>query len=194
MMDGRTREWRAADAGLPHGRVDAVSVDPVQSRRLWAIAVGQVFQSEDAGMSWRSWGKPVDGGGVAVRGIALSVRARNAVLTTDRGLYRSADGVGWQMGADNLPGHLEAWLLVRDPTDPETFYAGFALIPYPELWRQAAERSSALQRERVALKAVVAGVALLGLVALAGVVALRRLRRHGRRRSAPGRPTPGIPR
>jgi len=196
VMDDRTRTWRAADAGLSHGTIDVVSVEPGQPRRLWTIARGQIFQSEDGGTVWRPWGKPVEGEGgrLAVRGLALSVGARNAVLTTDRGLYRSADGVSWEFSADNLPGHLEAWPLVRDPTDPDTLYAGFALIPYPELWRQAVERSSALQRERMALKAVAASVAVLGLVALAAVVARRMLRRRDGRRSAPRRSSPGIPR
>lgn len=187
-MDDRTSVWRPADAGLPHGRVDAVSADPRDSRRLWATAGGQVFRSDDGATSWRSWGRPVGEARIAVRGIALSVRARDAVLTTDRGLYRSAEGERWEIPGDNLPAHLEAWPLVRDPSDPDTLYAGFALIPYPELWRLAAERTSALAR--VGPMGFAGGVAFLALVGLAGAAALRALRRYDRDHRTRAAPSP----
>jgi photosystem II stability/assembly factor-like uncharacterized protein len=177
-MDEGTRAWRAADAGLSHRSVDAVSVDPREPRRLWAAAAGQVFQSDDGAKSWRPWGRPLEEARVAVRGVAVSEGARNAVLTTDRGLYRSAGGERWEIPGDNLPAHLEAWPLVRDPRDPDALYAGFALLPYSELWRLAAERASAL--ERVGLLGWAGSVAFLGLVGLAGAAALRALRRYDR--------------
>src|SRR5262249_26696423 len=95
-MDDRTTAWRAADAGLPQGGIDAISVDSRQSRRLWATAAGQVFRSEDGATTWRPWGRPIEDPRVSVRGLAVSVRDRDAVLTTDRGLYRSADGTSWE--------------------------------------------------------------------------------------------------
>jgi photosystem II stability/assembly factor-like uncharacterized protein len=173
-----TSAWRRADAGLPEGRVDAISADPRQSRRLWATAGDQMFRSDDGAASWRPWGRPAPDSPTVVRGIALSLSGRDAVLTTDRGLYRSAEGKRWEIPSDNLPAHLEAWPLVRDPTDPATLYAGFALIPYPELWRLAAEQTSALTR--VAPMGLAGSVAFLTLVALAGVAALRALRRYDR--------------
>ena len=177
--DDGTSAWRPADAGLPQGRVDALSADPREPRRLWATADGQMFRSDDGAASWRPWGRPVPDAPTVVRGIALSVSGRDAVLTTDRGLYRSAEGKRWEIPSDNLPAHLEAWPLVRDPTDPATLYAGFALIPYPELWRLAAEHTSALAR--VAPMGWAGSVAFLVLVALAGVAALRALRRYDHR-------------
>ena len=170
--------WRPADAGLPQGRVHALSADPREVRRLWATAGDQMFRSDDGAASWRPWGQPVPDAPTVVRGIALSVSGRDAVLTTDRGLYRSAEGKRWEIPSDNLPAHLEAWPLVRDPTDPATLYAGFALIPYPELWRLAAEQTSALAR--VAPMGWAGSVAFLVLVALAGVAAIRALRRYDR--------------
>ena len=137
-----------------------------------------MFRSDDGAMSWRPWGRPVPDVPTVVRGIALSVSGRDAVLTTDRGLYRSAEGKRWEIPSDNLPAHLEAWPLVRDPTDPATLYAGFALIPYPELWRLAAEQTSALAR--IAPMGLAGSVAFLVLVALAGVAVLRVLRRYDR--------------
>jgi photosystem II stability/assembly factor-like uncharacterized protein len=176
--DDGTSAWRPSDAGLPQGRVNALSADPREPRRLWATADDQIFRSDDGAASWRPWGRPVPDAPTVVRGIALSVSGRDAVLTTDRGLYRSTYGNRWEIPGDNLPAHLEAWPLVRDPTDPATLYAGFALIPYPELWRLAAEQSSALAR--VTPMGLAGSVAFLVLVGLAGVAALRALRRYDR--------------
>ena len=180
--DEGTSAWRPADAGLPQGRVDALSGDPRALRSLWVTAGGQMFRSDDGAASWRPWGKPVPDAPTVVRGIALSVSGRDAVLTTDRGLYRSAEGRRWETPSDNLPAHLEAWPLVRHPADPATLYAGFALIPYAELWRRAAEQTSALAR--VEPMGLAGGVAFLVLVGLAGVAALRALRRYDRNRRA----------
>jgi photosystem II stability/assembly factor-like uncharacterized protein len=175
--DDGTSAWRPADAGLPQGRVNALSADPREPRRLWVTADEQIFQSDDGAANWRPWGRPVPNAPI-VRGIALSLGGRDAVVTTDRGLYRSAEGTRWEIPSDNLPAHLEAWPLVRDPTEPATLYAGFALIPYPELWRLAAEQTSALAR--VTPMGLAGSVAFLVLVGLAGVVALRALRRYDR--------------
>ena len=191
-MPDRTSAWHPADAGLPHGGIDAVSADPGEPRRLWATAGGQVFRSDDGGTRWRAWGRPIDEARVAVRGVALSVSAGNAVLTTDRGLYRSAEGQRWDIPGDTLPAHLEAWPLVRDPHDPDTLYAGFALVPYPELWRLASEQTSALAR--VGPMGFAGSAAFLGLVAVAAVAALRALRRYDRDRRARATPSPEAPR
>jgi len=189
-MDEGTRTWRPNDAGLPHGSIDAVAADAGEPRRLWAAARGQVFRSDDGGASWTPWGRPIDEPSVAVRGVALSLSAREAVLTTDRGLYRSGDGgQRWEALGDNVPAHLEAWPLVRDPGDPATLYAGFALIPYPELWRLAAERTSSLAR--VGPMGAAGSLALLLLVGLVAAIALRGLRRYDRgRRARPAGPSP----
>jgi photosystem II stability/assembly factor-like uncharacterized protein len=188
--DEGTGSWRPIDAGLPHGSIDAVAADAREPRRLWATARGQVFRSDDAGASWTPWGRSIDEASVAVRGIAPSLAARDAVLTTDRGLYRSGDGgQRWEALGDSVPAHLEAWPLVRDPGDPATLYAGFALIPYPELWRLAAERTSALAR--VGPMGVAGSLALLALVGLVAAIALRGLRRYDRgRRARPAGPSP----
>jgi photosystem II stability/assembly factor-like uncharacterized protein len=173
--------WRPADAGLPQGSIGVVGADVREPRRLWASARGQVFRSDDAGASWAAWGRPVDEARVAVRGVAVSPTAREAVLSTDRGLYRSLDGgARWEVPGDNLPAHLEAWPLVRDPSAPGTLYAGFALIPYSEIWRLAAERTTALAR--VGPMGVAGSVAFLALIGFAAAGALRMLRRYDRSR------------
>jgi hypothetical protein len=120
-------------------------------------------------------GLPLPEANTAVRGIAASGQV--VVLATDRGLYRTADGgERWQPLVDNLPAHLEAGPLVRDPVDPATLYAGFALTPYPELWRRAAEGGTALGRVNVI--SLLGGVVFLTLMAWTAVVAVRRVRRY----------------
>jgi photosystem II stability/assembly factor-like uncharacterized protein len=181
-MDDRTSAWRAADAGLPQGGIEAVSVDAREARRLWATAAGQVFRSDDGAMTWRPWGRPIEDARVSVRGLAVSVRGRDAVLTTDRGLYRSADGTSWEMPGDSLPAHLEAWPLVRDPNDPQTLYAGFALVPYSELWRLAAEQRAA--RSHAGARRLAPTVMVFAVVGLAAAAAVGWLRRQDRERRA----------
>ena len=176
------KAWRPADAGLPHGSIDAVAADAREPRRLWATADGQVFRSDAGAASWRRWGRPVQDARVLVRGVALSVNARNAVLTTDRGLYRSTDGERWEIPADNIPSHLEAGLLVRDPNDADTLYAGFALTPYSELWQAAAARASEVARARPL--GVAGSVVFLALIALAGAAAHLGLQHYDRNRRA----------
>ena len=46
----------------------------------------------------------------------------------------------------NLPVHLEAGPLIRDPHDAATLYAGFSLTPYGEVWRRADEGSNLLSQ------------------------------------------------
>jgi photosystem II stability/assembly factor-like uncharacterized protein len=186
--------WRPADTGLPHGSIDSVAADIREPRQLWATARGQVFRSDDGGASWTSWGRPLDEARVAVRGVAVSSVARDVVLTTDRGLYRSLDGgARWEAPGETLPAHLEAWPLIRDPSAPGTLYAGFALIPYSELWRLAAERTTALAR--VGPMGVAGSIAFLALIGVAAAGALRMLWRYDRgRRTRAMRPSTDGPR
>jgi hypothetical protein len=145
--------------------------------RLWAAGVDRVFRSDDAGATWQPVGGPLEEQHTLIHGVGASADGRALVLTTDRGLYRSGNGgATWELLADGLPVHLPARLLVRDPRDGETFYAGFSIRPYDVLWQAAAEGTSALQR----LDAVNVGgaAALLTLVVLAGGIALGRLRRY----------------
>jgi hypothetical protein len=105
-----------------------------------------------------------------VHGIIASDDA--IVITTDRGLYRTADhGESWTLITENLPAHLEAGPLVRDPLDPATVYAGFSLIPYVELWRRAADHDGGFAR--ISSTSLVGAVVFLVIVALAAVAALR---------------------
>ena len=50
------------------------------------------------------------------------------------------------MEEGNLPVHLEAGPLARDPANPGVLYIVYSLIPYPEVWRSALEGSNLLAR------------------------------------------------
>ena len=120
-------------------------------------------------------GRPLPEPSTSVRGIAVAPSA--IVLTTHRGLYRSADGGRtWQLQEGMLPIHLEAGPLVRDPADAATLYAGFALTPYDEIWRMATKGGTMLGR--LDAVSVAGGAAFLLVMALAAIAALRWLGRY----------------
>jgi hypothetical protein len=157
--------------------VDAITADAKHPARLWAAGGDRVFRSDDAGASWQGVGRPLPEPDTTVHGIAASEEM--VVVTTDRGLYRSANGGNsWALIIDNLPAHLGAGPLVRDPLDPATLYAGFALVPYAELWRRAADREGVFARVSVA--SLTGGVILLLLVVLGALAALRWLEHYYR--------------
>ena len=174
--------WRGRDFRIAGARVEAVALEPRETARLWAAGSGQVYRSDDRGDSWQLWGGDLGEPTLSVRGLAVARTGEAVVLSTDRGLYRAAGGGSWTLLADSLPAHLEAWPLVRDPEDRATLYAGFALVPYLELWRLAAERQTAL--DRIGPMGLAGGVAFLLLLGLAATAALRAIARHDRARSA----------
>jgi hypothetical protein len=170
-IDG-ARSWAKRGAGIPASNLDALAVDSRQPARLWAAGGDRLFRSDDGGASWVRVGRPLPEQNTTVHGVTASEEA--VVITTDRGLYRTVDhGESWTLITENLPAHLEAGPLVRDPLDPATVYAGFSLIPYVELWRRAADRDGAFAR--VSITSLVGGVVFLVIVALGAVAALRRL-------------------
>jgi photosystem II stability/assembly factor-like uncharacterized protein len=166
-VDG-ARTWASRRAGAVS--VDALGLDATNSARLWAAGSNGLLRSDDRGESWKAVGKRLPEPNITVRGITASEEA--VVVTTDRGLYRSIDGGDrWVLVIENLPTHLEAGPLLRDPVDLATLYAGFSLVPYPELWRRAAEREGAFSR--VSPTSVVGSMVLLVVVVLGALAALR---------------------
>ena len=76
----------------------------------------------------------------------------------------------------NLPIHLEAGPLVRDPGDARTLYAVYSLMPYTEVWRSALEGSNLLARaDPVSLAG---GLAFLLLLMIGGGLLVRWLARQ----------------
>jgi photosystem II stability/assembly factor-like uncharacterized protein len=174
------RTWQQRSAGLPQSPAEGLVLDPFVGGRLWVASASRIYRSDDAGATWLASGEPLPETDTSVRGIAADRSGNVLVVTTHRGLYRSADaGRTWGLLEDNLPVHLEARPLVRDPSSPETLYAGYSLIPYGELWRMALEGGTLLNR--VDLLSLAGGLAFLLLLGLLGVLGARWLFR----RSAP---------
>ena len=177
--------WRGRGPRSTDARVETAALQFPEGR-VWAAGIGQVYRSEDRSDRLGRWGRDLGEPTASVRGLAIRGAGAAVVLATDRGLYRTADGgEQWTLLADTVPAHLEAGPLVRDPGDPGTLYAGFALIPYPELWRLAAERQTPLGR--IGPMGLAGGAAFFVLLALAATAALRALSRHDRA----NRPVPG---
>jgi photosystem II stability/assembly factor-like uncharacterized protein len=161
------RQWRVA-RGLGHqgDPVDQVAADPQVPKRVWAAQAGRIFVSDDLGAAWRPVGALPEAATI-VRGIAANAEATVLLVSSNRGLYRSQDGgETWMLKEDNLPIHLEAGPLARDPGDFGLIYAVYSLMPYGEVWRLASEGGNLLKRlDPISLAG---GVAFWLLILLAG--------------------------
>jgi photosystem II stability/assembly factor-like uncharacterized protein len=152
VIDGRVmtsqdggRGWR--DGGLEGEAVDTVAPDAYAPDRIWAASADRIHTSADLGATWRAVGRALPEPGTKVRGIAADESAMTLVVTTQRGTYRSENGgQTWVLKEDNLPIHLEAGPLARDPRDPRLIYAVYSLMPYSEVWRAANEGGNLLAR------------------------------------------------
>ena len=135
--------------------------------------------SDDAGVKWTAYGGPLPDPGTMVRGLAASNDAKTLVLSTHRGVLRSTDGgQNWTQVESTLPVHLESGLLLRDPRDAATLYAGFSLTPYGEMWRRAEQGGSLLaQLDPLSLAG---GLAFLLLMIVVGILFTRWLLRRYR--------------
>ncbi len=171
------RTWQQRSAGLPQSAAEGLALDPIVAGRLWIASASRIYRSDDGGATWLAAGEPLPETDTSVRGIAADRDGSVLVVTTHRGLYRSADaGRTWALLEDNLPVHLEARPLVRDPSGPGTLYAGYSLIPYGELWRTALEGGNLLNR--VDWLSLAGGLAFLLLLGLLGVLGARWLFRR----------------
>ena len=160
--DDGARGWRQHNAGIPEGRAQVLAVF---SGRPWLVAADQVYVMTGGG-DWVAQGRPLPEPDTSVRGLAVSDDQKFIVVSTHRGVYRSADqGQNWQLVESALPVHLEAGPLLRDPHDAATLYVGFAIQPYDEMWRRAS-RGGGLLSELSATS--LAGAAAFLILLLAG--------------------------
>lgn len=175
-------DWTTRMAGLPRGRIETVLADGATPRRIWAAGNDRVFVSDDDGGIWRAVGSPLPEPGTVIRDMALDSAARVILLASHRGLLRSLDGGDtWELAeGGTLPVHLEAGPLRPDPHEAQTWYIGFSLMPYQELWRRAEQGSNLLtQLDPLSLAGLIAFPLLL---LLAGTLLARYLlaRQQGR--------------
>jgi photosystem II stability/assembly factor-like uncharacterized protein len=168
------RSWAPRDAGLPNGQVEMLAEDRDRPDRLWAAGGRRVYSSDDLGTTWRSWGQPIAQAPLSIRGLATARGGTVIVLTTHKGLLRSADsGATWAQIEGALPVHLEAGPLLRDPHDAQTLYAGFSLVPFAELRRRAEQGTDLLsQLDPIS---VAGAAAFLLLLLIGGAFGARKL-------------------
>jgi photosystem II stability/assembly factor-like uncharacterized protein len=168
--------WEHESSGLPDGRVQTLALDS-QSGTVWAAGDDRVFRGDANGRDWQHFGAPLPERDTDIRGIAAASSGGSLIVASHRGLYASNDrGATWTALVDNLPGHLEAGPLIRDPAQPTTLYAGFSLTPYDEQWARAAEGRSAASK--VTPIDLVGALAFLLLLCTTAAVALRWLARR----------------
>ena len=168
------RQWRARGMGRQGDPVDQVVVDPHVPERVWAAQAGRIYLSDDLGAVWRTVGGALPEPATIVRGIAANAEATILLVSSNRGLYRSENGgETWMLKEDNLPIHLEAGPLARDPGDAGLIYAVYSLMPYAEVWRLASEGDNLFRRlDPISLAG---GVAFWLLILLAGGWLARRM-------------------
>ena len=178
------KEWQQRAVGLGSDPIDTVVLDGALPNRLWAASADRIFVSDDLGVRWRPVGRPLPQTATNIRGIAADEMTSTLVVTTHRGMYRSDDGgQNWILKENSLPAHLEAGPLVRDPAEARTLYAGYSLLPFPELWRSAVEGRNLLSSlDPVSLGG---GFAFIALLIIGGVVLVGWLERQ--RSAAPSR-------
>ncbi|MFN0040207.1 MAG: WD40/YVTN/BNR-like repeat-containing protein [Burkholderiales bacterium] len=166
--DDGARSWQLRSTGLPSARIESLG----ENGRLWTVADGQVYVSGTQGAQWEPVGEPLPQRDTSVRGIAVSEDGRIIVLSTHRGVLRSADaGKNWTQVEGNLPVHLESGPLLRDPPDPSTLYVGFSLTPYSELRRRVSGGANLLAS--LDGLSLAGGVAFLALVVALGGLGVR---------------------
>jgi photosystem II stability/assembly factor-like uncharacterized protein len=165
-IEGR-HEWRARGLGNQSEPVHTVAADPQVPGRIWAAQTGRIHASDDLGGTWRAVGRALPEPQTLVRGIAANAEATILLVSTNRGLYRSENaGETWALKEDNLPIHLEAGPLARDPGEASLIYVVYSLMPYSEVWRLANEGGSLIKRlDPISL---LGGIALWLLILLAG--------------------------
>jgi photosystem II stability/assembly factor-like uncharacterized protein len=184
VIDGRAmishdggRTWSGAGLGGADAPVDTIATDAMRPQRIWAAARGGITVSDDLGSGWHSVGRSLPEPKARVRGIAASADATTLVVSSDRGIYRSEDGgETWTQKEDNLPIHIEAGPLARDPKDAGVIYAVFSLMPYAEVWRMAIDGGNLLSRiEPISLAGA---LSFCVLVLIGGGLAARHLSRR----------------
>ncbi len=171
---GRTwRRWGEGSAGA----IEAIELDRSNPAGLWAMADGQLLRSDHPDERWRTVGDALPEKPVRAR--ALAVLGDVIIVGTDRGVFRSSDRAArWEPPRTDLPAHLATEVLVADPAQPATLFAGFALTSSEALRQRVAKDGApppdSLLRAYGSTLLVFAG--LLGIGLAAGALNLVRTR------------------
>jgi photosystem II stability/assembly factor-like uncharacterized protein len=165
------RSWRA-DESAPQ-KIDALAFDRTAPTRLWIVAAGRAYRQDDRAARWQPVGAPIPDSQAMARGISVLNDA--LLILTDRGLFRSLDaGATWALLGAELPNHIEATLLMRDPHAPATVYAGFSRMG-PEQLKWATSPDKPYARSEIMLLVGAYGAFALLLLGV-GMIARRMTR------------------
>ncbi len=127
--------WKPVDlpGGEPARRLSVFSIvfDPRDSKHLVASTQDGLFQSHDAGQSWQRLGRGLDGYLTTLL-VPKADGPDTMLLAYCRGpvrrggVLKSTDGgQSWQPANQGLPASEEAWRIVADAQDPNTYYVGW---------------------------------------------------------------------
>jgi photosystem II stability/assembly factor-like uncharacterized protein len=106
--------WTRTD-GPYGGWVETFAVAPSDGRTVYALVMGRLYATDDAGEHWRL----TTGGG---RGVAVDPQKPRTVYTTGNGIQRSDDGgETWQQHGPKLDSDTEE-AIVAHPTQPGVVY------------------------------------------------------------------------
>ncbi|MBE7159100.1 MAG: hypothetical protein INR62_11835, partial [Rhodospirillales bacterium] len=175
MDGGRLWTRQGMDATAPP--IESLALDSTNPAVVWGVASGRLFSSADKGATWKQSGQALPAQDIVVNG--LTITGATVILSTNKGIYRTMDaGSTWTLLTENLPAHMEAGPVLGTTDDPDTFYAGFSLVPYRELWRRAASPETVPLRN--SLLDLMKGAAILLALSASTVVMLRRLAQYYR--------------
>ncbi len=124
--------WSLVHPGIPRRQIvlDTIVEDPADSEHLYAGGWdlrsngGGLFESRDAGVSWKEVTLPKPD--PAVRGLAISLRnPSHMIVGTLSGVFVSSDGGrNWDEVGSHLEGFLQVESVAVDPDDPRLLYVG----------------------------------------------------------------------
>ncbi|GAC1473132.1 MAG: hypothetical protein PVSMB7_26700 [Chloroflexota bacterium] len=116
-------QWHVVRPAVPY----PLAIDTRRSSHLLAGAWGQVYESWNAGDSWRRAGRLPPG--LVVRSVAIdSSDPRRFVVAVHNSVYVSDDaGRHWTRTASELPGAMNMFIL-QSPRSPDTWYLGPSVL------------------------------------------------------------------
>ena len=139
------RDWEPTCAG---GESGYTAPDPLHPNILFGGTVTRcnVVTGEEVNVSPER-GMTVPARHTWTLPLVFSEADPKSLYFSNQFLFKTTNGgETWTPKADNLPTHIEAGPLARDPSDAGVIYAVFSLMPYAEVWRMAIDGSNLLAR------------------------------------------------
>ncbi len=113
--------WKAINNGLSSTDINALLVDPLTTRTLYAGTLNGAFKSTNAGSSWTAINTGL--GSATVYSLSMDPENHSTLYAgTSQGVYVSTDaGSRWRSSTVGLYGHVISIMI--DPVQPQTLYA-----------------------------------------------------------------------